>query len=281
MIVKNVSGSTQYIAIGQRGGRGSRYSRGRELANNATASFDDSPKAISDARALAVRGLIQIVSGPDANSEDGSVKIPASGSITLSATGPSNGDYVILNSVKFQWAASATGLATGVVWAGAGAAGGTAAGTLRTAVNGHATVGVKLGSTITVGTASVIPVTASAGSDVTVGANYAMTKSGAQITLSGATLADGTKGKIKESVELTYTVTAGDVTAAKWFIPTGILSTPSNWVVQCRTSAGFIKATDDVVFVFDSVTKGNLLVDNSASSILVAGDILTIHVLGA
>lgn len=279
MIIKNISGSTQYVAIGQRAGRGSRFARGRELANNATATFDDSPKSIADARALVNRGLISILSGPDAASEDGSVLVPASGSITLTAAGPANADFVILNGVKFQWAASASGLATGVVWAGAGAAGGTAAGTLRTAVNAHATVGVKLGSTLTVGTDPVLPVTASAGSDITVGANYPLSKSGAPITVP-ATLANGTKGKIKESVELTHTVTAGNVTATLWVVPTGVLSTPSNWLVQCRTSAGAIKPTDTCEFSFDTITKGNLIVDDG-SSVLAAGDILTIHVLGA
>jgi len=281
MIIKNISGSTQYVAIGQRAGRGSRFSRGRELANNATASFDDSPASLAQARALVVRGLIQIVSGPDASAEDGSRNVPASGSITLSTTGPSNGNYVILNGVKFQWAATAVGLADGVVWAGAAAVGATAAGVLRTAVNAHATVGVKLGSTITVGTDSVLPVTASAGSDITVGANYANSKLGAEITLNAATLVDGTPGKIKESVEITHTVTAGNVSATKWFVPTGVLSTPSNWIVQCRTAAGLIKPTLLCSFVFDTVTKGNLIVNDSAASTLAAGDILTIHVLGA
>lgn len=281
MIIKNISGSTQYVAIGQRAGRGSRFSRGRELANNTTASFDDSPASLAQARALVVRGLIQIVSGPDASAEDGSRNVPASGSITLSTTGPSNGNYVILNGVKFQWAATAVGLAAGVVWAGAAASGATAAGVLRTAVNAHATVGVKLGSTITIGTDSVLPVTASAGSDITVGANYANSKLGAEITLNAATLVNGTLGKIKESVEITHTVTAGNVTATKWFVPTGVLSTPSNWIVQCRTAAGLIKPTADCTFVFDTVTKGNLNVDDSFAADLDAGDILTIHVLGA
>jgi len=280
MIIKNVSGVTQYLAIGQRGGRGSKFARGRELANNASATFSDDSKSLDDARRLALAGIVSILSGPASAAEEGSEHAPASGTITIVTAGTSNGNFVTLNGIKFLYAAVVGTVVSPDVWAGAGAAGATAAGTLRTAVNAHATVGIKLGSTITIGTDSILPVTASAGTDITVGASYTMVKSGANISLSAATLADGIKGHVKETSIRTYTVSAGDVTATKWFIPTGLLSVPSNFLVQVKR-AGAVLPTLACTFTFASVVPGNLVVDDSAASTLAASDVITIVAHGA
>jgi len=279
MIIKNISGVTKYFSIGHRSGLGSRFSRGRELANGASATFGNDSKAVSDARELALAGEIEIVDGPAVAAEQGSVNKPAATQLLIAAAGPSNGDFVILNGVKFLYAAVTGTAVAPVIWAGAAAIAATAMNTLRTAVNAHATVGVKLGANLTIGADTVALITASAGANITVGANYAISKSGANITVA-ATLTNGAKGHVKEASVTTYTVTADDNTAGKWIIPTGLKSTPSNFIVQVNR-AGAILPTLACTFVFEATTKGNLVVDDSGASTLAAADVITIWAHGA
>lgn len=253
MIIKNISGVTKYFSIGHRSGLGSRFSRGRELTNGASATFGNDSKAVSDARELALAGEIEIVDGPAVAAEQGSVNKPAAGKILIAGAGPSNADWVILNGVKFLYAASSATAVAPVIWAGAAAIGATAMNTLRTAVNAHSTVGVKIGANLTIGADTAALITASAGADITVGASYAITRSGGNITIP-ATLTNGAKGHAKEASVTTYTVSNADNTAGKWIIPTGLLSTPSNFIVQVRR-AGAILPTLACTFVFEATTK--------------------------
>jgi len=285
MIIKNVSGSTQYIAIGQRSGLGSAHARGREVLDDALATFGDDAKSVKDARRLAVAGIIEIVDGPASLSEQGSVHSPARGSITLSSTGPSNGDYVTISGVKFEFAASAGTLAAGVVWAGAGAVIATAASTLITAINANPQCLCKAGTALSDNSTKIIPIVAHAGNPdgsnhVTVGADYTLVKSGSNIAVSDTTLDDGVKGHCKETSIITHEVSAGNVTDESWVICTGLLSTPSNFFVQVNR-AGAILPTLACTFVFDTVVPGNLIVDDNAGNTLQAGDIITVLAHGA
>lgn len=283
MLIKNISGKDSYFAIGIRSGLGSRNVRGKFIANNGTANFpDDNAKVLSDARRYEVEGKIQILSGPEQTADSGSVQVPATATIEITDTGTSAGNFVTINGVAFEWNTSAGAVTAGRVWAGAAAAGVTAVGTLRTAVNAHATVGVKAGSTIDDGTDNILPLVASAGADVTVGANYALLKTGAQIAVSASTFKGGIRGNAKRVSEFSYTVTAADVDDETFIIPTGLVEVGA-FTVQARTATGVLRdisSTTPPKFTIDTVVKGNLIVDDTAGNLLASGDKIWVRAVG-
>lgn len=283
MLIKNISGKDSYFAIGIRSGLGSRFCRGKFIVNNGTANFpDDNAKVLADARRYELAGTIQILSGPEQTADSGSVQVPASGTITITDTGAANADFVTINGIKFLYAAVVGTVVSPDVWAGAGAAGATALGTLRTAINAHATVGAKAGSTIDDGTDNILPLVASLGTDLTAGASYTLVKSGAQISVSAATFKDGIRGNAKRTSEFTYVVTAADVDDETFIIPTGLVEVGS-FTVQARTATGVLKdlsAATQPLFTIDTVVKGNLIVDDTAGNLLAATDKLCVRAQG-
>ncbi len=285
MLIKNISGKDSYFAIGDRNGRGSRFYRGKFIANNASANFaDDDAKALADARRYESEGKVQILTGPAQTAQSGSVTVPASATIKITDTGAANADFVTIKGIKFLYAASAGTVVSPDVWAGAGAVGATAVSTLRTAINAHATLGVKAGATIDDGTDNILPLTAVTGTDIALGSAYTLVKSGAQITVSGATFKNGIAGNAKLVSEFTYVATAADIVDETWIIPTGLVEVGS-FTVQVKTALGVVKDISSLTqptFLVDTTvgSKGNIIVNDTAGNLIAATDLILVRAVG-
>lgn len=245
MQVKNISGKTLYIGLP------APY-KGKELANNATATFEDLPEIENAVRTYIAAGTLELVAGPTEGVTSRAITRPAWGVVKFAHGGAANDDTVVVNGVTFRWddsAANAEAATPGCTYVGAAAADEVAAAAFVTAVNTKtATTGVRAEPLHAVGTGSHVVLVAVAGTPaqilagtaaVQTGANYTLTNPvGANIAVSGATFFNGAIGKDADTAYISYTVTAANVTDTIWAIPTGLTRDITWFSVQVFTDAG-------------------------------------------
>jgi len=132
MNIKNVSGIENYFAAGKRGVR---------LANNATATVEDTPEAMKDVLAAVYNGLLEIVETPNTAALMGVTDRPVGVLITV-ANDVAEGAYSIIEGVTFEYVntagASVEAGAVEVVTDDDDAAAASAA--LKAAINANATL---------------------------------------------------------------------------------------------------------------------------------------------
>jgi hypothetical protein len=272
MIVKNVSGESRYFGFTRHEG-----ARGRNLADNGLATLpDNNPEVLQKVQEYVAAGVLQIMEGPANATLLASVNQPAHGYIA--ATGAvADADKVTVAGLGFKFGndpgdaeVGEFSVALGFYWAGDGAGAATAMGTLQTALNANsAATGIIADDPVTIGSGTYIPLRAAGGVTATTGLTL-VKNTGANLAVSGATLTAGTAGAGKQTAIVAHTVTAGEVTAGLVVIGTA-LSSVSTLIVQVVT-AGAIKAWDGVV----QTSGGSVVLDNTGSSDLAAGDIVTL-----
>ncbi len=275
MIVKNISGESRYFAWIPRGRLNAQGVRGQTLANNATATLpDNDPDVLKKVQEYSDAGVLQIMQGPSDITLLSSVNLPASGYVKGTGAVADN-DYVTIAGLKFKWAndpgSGVLGkLYTDYYWAGDGAVQATALDTLKDAVNYNtATTGIVAEDTVAIGADVYLPLRAVAGNVATTG--LTLVKSGANLAVSGATLAAGVQGGAKPTALIKRTCAVADVTAGLIVIATALPSI-SNFIIQVKTSAGAIKAWDGVAAVAGST----FVIDNSGNTDWADTDVITI-----
>lgn len=254
MQVKNISGKTLYIGLP------APY-KGKELANNAIATFENLPEIENAVRTYITAGTLELVSGPTDGVTTQAVTNPAWGLVKFAHGGAANDETVTINGTVFRWddsAANAEIATPGCTYVGAAADDEVAAAAFIVAVNTKtATTGVRAEPLIAVGADTHVLLRAVGGTAaqilagtvaVQTGANYTLAESGTNQSVSGATFFNGSLGKDADTVFLTYTVTAANVTDTIWAIPTGLPRDISFLTVQVMTAAGRLSYDKDISY---------------------------------
>lgn len=278
MRIQNVSGETRYFGFGH-------GVRGRTMAHLGISTVpDNDPFVLGMVQNYVAAGKLLVVEGPTDVALTASINTPAFGYLEVNGAAADNDTFTV-GGIVFEYENDPGGgvlgqyvstlSATANKWAGDGAAAGTAAGTVRTAINVHtATTGIVADAPIEYETGKfLIPLRAANGSP-TAGTSL-VAKSGANLAILHGSLVAGVTGKAVKTVIQKYTVVAGDVTNAALLLATG-LSRVDTVVVTIVDATGVLKAWNGATLI----SGGNVVLNNAGLVDWAATDVVTILATG-
>lgn len=265
MIIKNTTGSTKSYGFANKAFV--------TLANNASATIPDDPDTVADAIVKANAGLLEIVEGPATSKLVGSGTAPDTILITIATANAADEDTVTLGDYVLEVDdddALADADAIAVELGGSAALTGVA---FKTAINASAelaALGITAVASGIADAAGTVYVVLTYANTATALADFTVSKSGANLTVSKVTGAAGVTRR-RFAVERTLANTTTDL------IFVTDLETITSVRLQARTATtGVIKALDGNARIVGNV----VVLDNSGDVDLAATDVVYLEALG-
>lgn len=258
MKIKNISGSTFSFALG---------ARHFELANNATATVEDTIEAINDAMRYAEQNKLQVTVPPRVATYTGGADLP--GYLLIKAAGLTDGDTVTLGGVTFEFDVDNDGVTAGNTEVD-GATDSAAMNNLKTAINADATLaaaGFIATDRVNDGTNEVLVVRAVGTTAI---ADIDEAQTGGNVAF--VTVADADPVG-RRQVVIKQAVTAGDVTDDAVLLVTG-LTTVEEFYLVVRNASAVEQAYDGVPVIGGGTVMVPVTAVTTPAQDLIATDVL-------